>query len=332
MPIRAAIFSILAAFGVGVVLARGRTVNNEVTILTFHRISDKPDVLWPAMPVKVFTKLMGFLAQNANVVDILDLPHLKEKPKKPIFCISFDDGYSDFIENALPVLNRWRLPCHHNICPGLIDSGELPWVYYVSEYMKKHLGSELTFPDGRQMRLPHELGESDYIEVLSALYTLEHSERMEYVLRLRKDLSPEHVSELMTWDQIRVCQAAGVRFGSHSLSHAHLPTIRDQRVLIDEIQGSRLRIADELGEEPALFAFPSGFYDDRCLQLVRASGYRFALLCEDQVFRIPLTNIDETFHTLTRLNLTDKSYSEEKLRSLGFHERVKRLFRTYATY
>ena len=128
----------------------------------------------------------------------------------------------------------------------------------------------------------------------------------------------------MDWDQIRACQVAGVTFGSHGMWHSHLPTIEDESLLREEINGSRRRMHEELGVAPSIFAMPSGFYDARALDLVAEAGYRFALLCEDQVVRHPLPR-NGSLLTLPRINMANATLPEESLRALGCHQKAKYL-------
>ncbi|MGV0961452.1 MAG: polysaccharide deacetylase family protein [Limnohabitans sp.] len=125
-----------------------------MTILTFHRVSNEPDVLWPPMRVYVFERMMAFLAKETAVVSLESLPWLGTYPDKPLVCISFDDGYLDFYENALPILQKYGLPCHHNICPGLIDAGKLPWTADVSHYLIQHLGMVCITPAAAGLEHP----------------------------------------------------------------------------------------------------------------------------------------------------------------------------------
>ena len=40
--------------------------------------------------------------------------------------LSFDDGYKDFIEVAVPLLEKRRIRVNHNVVPGCVESGRPP--------------------------------------------------------------------------------------------------------------------------------------------------------------------------------------------------------------
>jgi peptidoglycan/xylan/chitin deacetylase (PgdA/CDA1 family) len=80
---------------------------------------------------------------------------------------------------------------------------------------------------------------------------------------------------LLNLSQLREMQRYGVLFGSHTLSHAALPTTSDQQ-LLRETRDSRLKLQDLLGSEILSFAYPYGEVDQRVRSAVVAAGYKVA--------------------------------------------------------
>jgi len=79
---------------------------------------------------------------------------------------------------------------------------------------------------------------------------------------------------LMTWDQLRELQAAGMTIGSHTRTHPVLPAYH--RALHNEVQMSRADIAQHLGRAPDFLAYPFGEWDAQSAEAARAAGYRAA--------------------------------------------------------
>ena len=91
--------------------------------------------------------------------------------------------------------------------------------------------------------------------------------------------------DFMTWEQMRELAAEGVEFANHSESHDRLPERRDgedraawaERVEAD-IRHAEERIREELGDDavvddPKLFAYPYGAYNEALADRVREMGY-----------------------------------------------------------
>lgn len=79
----------------------------------------------------------------------------------------------------------------------------------------------------------------------------------------------------MNADQIRELQRHGVQFGSHSLTHLSLPELNTAD-LRREVEDSKHRLEDLLGEAVNTFAYPFGEANRRVRAAVIEAGYRVA--------------------------------------------------------
>jgi peptidoglycan/xylan/chitin deacetylase (PgdA/CDA1 family) len=80
---------------------------------------------------------------------------------------------------------------------------------------------------------------------------------------------------LMTADEVRYAAGAGIEIGSHSLTHQRLPDA-GERVLADEVRGSRAILSELVGEDVDGFCYPYGAAGAREVDAVRAAGYGYA--------------------------------------------------------
>ena len=95
-------------------------------VLMYHKVND----LWPnptTVPTTVFAEQMELLGELGYVVVSLDevRDHYLEGEPLPdrAVLITFDDGYRDNLENALPVLQRHAYPAVLFVPIGFLDSG-----------------------------------------------------------------------------------------------------------------------------------------------------------------------------------------------------------------
>lgn len=84
---------------------------------------------------------------------------------------------------------------------------------------------------------------------------------------------------LLAADEIHDMQQRGCSFQSHTRSHASLPALDDAE-LADQLRGSRMMLAELLGQEVHALAYPYGHCDARVEAAVRAAGYRAAFSTE----------------------------------------------------
>ncbi|HKW12565.1 MAG TPA: polysaccharide deacetylase family protein [Gemmatimonadaceae bacterium] len=80
--------------------------------------------------------------------------------------------------------------------------------------------------------------------------------------------------KLMSWEQLRELQDAGMTIGSHTRTHPVLPDCH--AALHNEVAMSREDIKQHLGRAPDFFAYPFGAWDAESAAWARTAGYRAA--------------------------------------------------------
>lgn len=291
--------------------------------MMFHRVSDEYDPLWPPLPVKTFRYLMKELHKNAYVVPLEKIGEIGKYPEKPLVAISFDDGYWDFLENAVPILSEYNLPAHHNICPGLIDKGVPPWTQILGGFILNNLNKQIQLPHGKFFRVRRDFDEKTLLRLSRELCSISDEIRFAWISSLEEQVPKSILPRLMSWDRIRECARAGIHIGSHGMNHRNMSKIEGIEILAEEINDSKRRIGEEVGAKPLIFAFPNGLYTPLGTELVRESGYKVALLSSDMVLTYP-DDIKGDFDVFPRINMSKSSWKEENLRLLGLHRKLKR--------
>ena len=79
----------------------------------------------------------------------------------------------------------------------------------------------------------------------------------------------------LTWDDLRAMQNDGFEIGSHTINHADMGAISQEK-LEAELQVSLAALSRELGERPRAFAFPYGKPRNvplRAIGATRRAGY-----------------------------------------------------------
>ncbi len=81
--------------------------------------------------------------------------------------------------------------------------------------------------------------------------------------------------KLLTWQQLKELDDAGITIGSHTHTHARLTEI-SRPAMIDEISTSKKQLEDGLGKTVDHFAYPYGLYDQEIADTVANTGYSAA--------------------------------------------------------
>jgi len=102
--------------------ARGRPRRPGLRILFYHRVADDPDPL--AISPRRFAEQMDLLcAEGYRVVDVVEAARLLATGAglERVVALSFDDGYRDIAEHALPVLEQHGFRATVFVATGVID-------------------------------------------------------------------------------------------------------------------------------------------------------------------------------------------------------------------
>ena len=318
--------------------------NRNLMILTFHRVSDDVDQMWPPIPIESFRSLMEKLAKTFQIIDINDVKKLPNHPGPPFMVVTFDDGYSDCIENAAPILLDLGIPACLNICPFLVDKGTPPWTQVLSVYlnsMETDLGAApslqykyLKLPDGSNFVISKPVSQKMFMELCNSLYLMDDEKRRVWLDKLTENLSLNFdLYSMMTWNDVKSCIQNGFSIGSHSYSHRNLSQVKEPELLETEISFSRQRILEETGIAPSVFAFPNGQYNDSLLKIVEENGYSIALLHginlvdlinNEKPANLNIINDSDGLLCLPRID-AEKNWRETVLKSSGFHYQMKRI-------
>lgn len=96
-----------------------------ITILIYHRVGGRTPMSVD-LPTAQFDDQVGYLAEKCHVVtldeaaDLLVAGHAPADDR-PVVALTFDDGTADFVEEALPVLVRHRVPVTYYLATDFIE-------------------------------------------------------------------------------------------------------------------------------------------------------------------------------------------------------------------
>ena len=295
---------------------------DSFTVLCFHRISDDVDPFFPPIRSAAFENLLRQLSADYSFVPIA-AANEDRRGRKPRMAISFDDGYRDFHDCALPLLQKLGVPANQNIVTGCIDGTSDLWTNRLNAccHSAQRSGTAVEIPVGH-----HEFlftgSTAEYLTLFHALLRATRTERDAAIAAFEARVHATSCPQFMTWEQVRDCHRKGVEIGSHTATHEPLPTL-DAAQLEHELHDSRIRIEQQIGAPVRTLSFPNGLYSDTVVKQATACGYTLLLGTDDAV---PLQGNHNRAHILRRITMVAEEHDEALLRSANFHGRVNRLW------
>ncbi|MDR7519623.1 MAG: polysaccharide deacetylase family protein [Armatimonadota bacterium] len=269
-------------------LARRLDVDRDqvLRVLVYHRVRipgqawrGDPDVL--SADVEALDVQMAYLVRHYVPVtgsQVAAALHGQAPLPWHAVLVTFDDGYRDFLEAAWPVLKRHGVPAVLFVPTAFPGTQTAFWWDELHELVSGTAADEVVaFGLGRlPLRTP--LDRSRAVRALNRfLKALPPDELSERLQALRRSLGPVDTSDwwVLSWDELRRLAADGLAVGSHTRTHAALPSLALER-LEGEIRGADEDLRRELGGGALLFAFPYGMADPRAVPVLRELGYAAA--------------------------------------------------------
>lgn len=263
--------------------------SGRLSIVIFHRIFETTDSIFPGDPDRRrFGELCGWLAAWFRVLPLDEAVRRLADGSLPerALCITFDDGYADNHDLALPLLQAHGLTATFFIATGYLNGGRM-WNDTIVESIKACRADSL---DLTRLGLPGighcpltTVAERRQLvhRVLGAAKYLEQSERQvlaDQVAECAGVSLPDNL--MMTSQQVRAMAAAGMQIGGHTVSHPILARLDDGSARREIAQG-RADLQDIIGAPVTLFAYPNGKpgvdYLTRDAALVRELGFEAAV-------------------------------------------------------
>jgi peptidoglycan/xylan/chitin deacetylase (PgdA/CDA1 family) len=256
----------------------------RLSVFIFHRVHRQIDPLFPdEVDAKGFTTVCHWIQRWFNVLPLDEAVVRLREGRLPAraAALSFDDGYADNHDVAMPLLRQLGLPCTFFVATGFLDGGRM-WNDNVIESIRRTSLLALPLAD-----LLPDLGELPCASieekraavgaVIARVKYREPAERLALVDEIARRSGAVRPTDLMmTSEQVRGLREGGMQVGAHTVSHpilARLPADEARR----EIGQSKRHLEALLGEPVRLFAYPNGKpgedYVQQSVDIVREAGF-----------------------------------------------------------
>lgn len=276
-------------------------------ILAYHSISTPTYNIWNnAVTPEHFAQQLAVLHSHYNVVDLqtaIRNRELRENGSRTV-AITFDDGYVDNLERALPILEHFEMPATFFLTTGYLDQKrEFWWDELEQILMHPNLLPKQLEIVAEEETWTWELGDAAHHTAQDITESKKHfawdaslNSRLGFCYKVWQRLAPlDHATrqiillQIAEWAGVepilrpkyRMMKAEEIKelalhplitIGGHTHVHnnlAFLPASLQQH----EIAHNRKILTSLIGEEPSYISYPHGDFDQQTLILTQQSGY-----------------------------------------------------------
>ena len=293
---------------------------NKLAILIFHRVLSEPDPLMPSEPSTAeFDRLCDRLKSVYRIFSLTEAVHRLNTNSLPprSACITFDDGYRDNHDNAMPVLRKHGLTADFFISTGFLDGGMM-WNDRILEAIRQTQSDDIDVTAFGLSRYDLRTAQAKIAAANTILTALKHlpfdAREIKATEILDRAGGPRNTL-MMTPEQVKNMRANGMEIGAHSVRHPILHVLSEAEARTEILQ-SKATLEQILGEPVKVFAYPNGKpgldYSSRDVAIVREAGFDIAVS----------THIGTTTASTPRLELP--RYTPWRRGTTGFFSQLTR--------
>ncbi len=269
----------------------------RVVILRYHSVLDEPSRYADSIgygiihSTRSFRAHMEILASEYHPVTIDDLllflTGQKDLQRRSVL-VTFDDGYADNCEIAVPILDHYGISAAFYVAVGPIDAPPIPWFSRL-RYAFSISNRDTVFDIAEQRDRPLKEQADRYAAFQSAARhcaCLVGNKQESAVREIEKHLNvaPLDAKEcpMMTWDQVREVRRHGHTVGSHTVTHPNMAHVSAEE-LQHELVESKRKLEQVLGEPIVHFSYPSPIlephYTEETIRACAQAGYKTSVTC-----------------------------------------------------
>ena len=268
-------------------------------LLRYHSVcadlGARPDYVSASIsvPAKLFEQQVSRLRRKYRCVTLDEVvDHVERRRPLPprTVALTFDDGYRDNYEFALPILAKYRVPATIYLVSSTLTAGKAVWTSVLRHGFTRTPLKRADLPDGDGIRARYPLEDwaqrdravRHYTNVLNVLSASRRDALLAELLReLRVDEVPDTSAWFLTRAQVLEMMRHGISFGAHTVTHPNLPGI-DADEARYEIEASRSDLEACLDTAVQHFSYPNSgarypHADDAIEANVRRAGFRSAV-------------------------------------------------------
>lgn len=252
-------------------------------MLIYHGIDKEGDTSLNSRFIRLddFEQQLTYFKDHFHVVSLSDYYEKETHPEKLTVCLTFDDGYANFLQYALPVLEKLELPATLCVTTVHLTPKRILWPDFF-DLAAKHYGKPIAI-DGEVFSL-HKKGkyQSDNTHKLLSQLCMERG--YAFVLKAMNafpytlDFEPYADQwKLLTEDELKAVAASPlVTIGAHGMVHESY-RYADRYFALEAMEQSKKWLEATIDKEVKAMAFPFGHYTEQTVKDALSLGYKHVL-------------------------------------------------------
>lgn len=284
------LFPITIGVGLEKLFLRGN--QNKILNIYYHGVVTKDSNYFTPRHLEInqFEKHLQYFKRNFDVISMEEAFLLKSegrKVKKPTISISFDDGYKNNFDNALPLLVKYDIKatffisglCTENNDKSILWTDIIPFINFFNKNKVIEIDNQKFINDRNSdtgISLIQYLKKLDAEKRDSLIQQLSDNYNLDELL---DKVDPE-IWSLMNTNEIQICgDTDQIDIQSHGFNHYNLANI-NIKTATDDMLKSKIELEKIISSKVDMLCFPDGNYDDNVIIAAENMGYSKFVCCD----------------------------------------------------
>lgn len=287
---------------------------NPLSIFCFHRILPMNKIASNLNPnheltvsAEFFNNFLENLGRSHRFCTLDEsVAHLREGSKERIAHITFDDGYKDNLDYALPILERHNVPATIYITTRFAEGDAWMWWFELWDIISQSSSISYLYKNRHfKLQCKSDVEKISLFNYLRGEFSnMDISTQKEVLQSMTgSDIRKSYLDVCLQWEEIdRLDKHSLITIGSHTHSHPNLSVESDETVEY-ELAHSKALLESRIGRKIKHLAYPyggEGQFGMREEKIAGRLGYQSAAttICQkwrnDNLFKLPRYFVTES--------------------------------------
>ena len=299
-------------------------INNffvKKNIITYHRISNKKINDPLSISLETFENQIKLLVSKFSIIS-LDRILEKDLPNGNYIAITFDDGYRDNLLNAVPILEKYKVPATIYITSRFLEGKCEMWWYELKKFIDENELISFIYDEKNYKYIlkSYNLKNKAFKQISSLFKKLKYEQQNKLLEIITKNTKRiKYTNDLLNVDDlIKLNSKELITLGAHTHNHIALSYLNDSECL-DELLTSKKIIEKIINKKVIHFAYPYGGekeISEREPKVLKSLGYLSAVTTQ--------LNISEKYknYLLPRIYISERDIGKFLILKLTVFYRI----------
>lgn len=268
-------------------LLQSRATHRRLIIM-YHGVSARKDfsINGRHLPAPEFERHLQYFKRNFDILSLKEICDNKSTSttNRKAIALTFDDGYLNNIENALPLLQKYKIPATFFVSTVSLDD---PDYIHPSDYIDlvRRSARENVTIDGVTFSHQNNQLVSSGKNAYEYINSLKFQEFRNVFTKLREQYPVQSITKKTDPSLFRLVSNTTISqffnselfsVGSHSHDHVNLANLsRDE--MKDQLERSKKLLEQSAGRAVDVVAFPYGYFNEEVVGQSSRAGYKYLI-------------------------------------------------------